>query len=174
MNFLDINIQTDRLNLIPVVTEYVNQMFEELTEEITKYLSFYPPKTLEEENNFIEKSRKDMEEDRAIILSVLDKVTGEYLGNVSLTETDTKTPEMGIWIKKSAHGKKIGQEATIGLRDWALKNLRFDYILYTMDVENIPSKKIAESLGGKFIKTETRTFPSGKSHTDHFYYIFSQ
>lgn len=171
MNFLDIDIQTDRLILIPVDAEYSNQMLEELTEEITRYLSFYPPKSLEEEKDFVEKSRKDMKEGRAIVLSVLDKNTGEYLGNVSLTEIETKTPEMGIWIKKSAHGKKIGKEAAIGLKDWALKNLKLKYILYTMDVKNIPSKKIAESLGGKFIKTEKRAFPSGKSHLDHFYHI---
>lgn len=171
MNSLNINIQTSRLNLVPISLEYANQMFEELTEEITKHLSFYPPKSLKQEYDFIDKSRKDMEEGSAIVLSILDKNTREYLGNVGLTQTDTKTPEMGIWVKKSAHGKKIGTEAAIGLKEWALKNLKFDYIIYTMAVENIPSKKIAESLGGKFIKTETRTFLSGKVNLDHFYHI---
>lgn len=174
MSFLDINIQTDRLSLVPVSLEYASQMLKELTEEITKYLSIYPPKSLRQEYDFIEKSRKDMENGVAIVLSILDRNTKEYLGNVSLSEIENKTPEMGIWVKKSSHGKKIGKEAANGLKNWALKNLKFDYILYTMDVGNIPSKKIAESLGGKFIKTETRSFSSGKVNLDHFYHILSE
>jgi [ribosomal protein S5]-alanine N-acetyltransferase len=174
MNFLDINIQTDRLSLVPVSLEYANQMLKELTEEITKYLSFYPPKSLEEENEFIEKSRKEMENGESIVLAILDKSNREYLGNVGLTNIKTKTPEMGIWIKKGAHGKKIGREAAVALKEWAFKNLELDYVLYTMDINNIASKKIAESLGGKFIKTEIINFPSGKSHLDHFYHILPE
>lgn len=172
MNLLDINIQTERLSLIPVSLEFAKQMLDELTEEITKYLSFYPPKSLEEENEFIKKSRKEMENGESVVLAIFDKSNKEYFGNIGLTEINKKTPEMGIWLRKSAHGKKIGREAAIGLKDWAFKNLELEYILYAMDVNNIASKKIAESLGGKFIKTEKRTFPSGKVTLDHFYHIF--
>ena len=174
MNFLDIIIQTDRLRLVPVSMEFVNEMYEELTDEIAKYLSFYPPESLDQEVKFVEKSRKDMKDKDAIVLSVLDKKTGEYLGNVSLNGIKKKAPEMGIWIKKSAHGKRIGREAAIGLKDWAFKNLELDHIFYTMNVENMPSKKIAEALGGKFIKTEERNFPSGKVQLNHFYHVLPE
>lgn len=172
MNFLDINIKTDRLELVPVSEKYVNEMYEELTDEIAKHLSFYPPKNLDEELEFIKTSRKDMEDKDSVVLSVLDKKTGEYLGNTSVKGIKKKTPEMGIWMKKGAHGKKLGREAALGLRDWAFKNLELDYILYSLDVENIASKKIAEALGGKLVKTEDREFPSGKIQPSLFYHIF--
>lgn len=173
MNYLDINIKTERLELVPISPKYANEMYEELTDEIAKYLSFYPPETLDQEMEFIKKSKKDMKNKDSIVLSVLDRKTGEYLGNVSIDKLKKETSEMGIWMKKRAHGKRLGREAALGLRDWIFKNLELDYFLYSMNVENISSQKIAESLGGTLIKTEKRNFPTGKIQKSHFYHVFS-
>ena len=59
-----------------------------------------------------------------------------------------------MWVKQSAHGKKIGREAVVALEEWAQHNIDFDYIRYPVSQENIPSRKIAESLGGIVEKDE--------------------
>ena len=60
-----------------------------------------------------------------------------------------KKPELGIWIKKSAHGNGYGKEAMVALKKWADKNLKYDYILYPVAQDNLASRKIPEFLGGK-------------------------
>lgn len=164
-------IQTERLVLTPVSVEYVDQMFQELTDEITQYMAIYPPKSIDDEVKFVNDSLEKMKKGADLYLVILDKTTKEYLGGVGLHKIDTRTPELGIWVKKRAHGKKIGREAIAGLKKWADKNLDFDYLIYPVDKDNIPSRKIAESLDGQVQSEGTRTFPSGKVLNEVTYHI---
>ena len=56
--------------------------------------------------------------------------------------------EPGIWLKKDAHGKRYGREAIRIVSNRAVDNLDFDYLVYPVDRDNIPSRKIPESMGG--------------------------
>ncbi len=55
---------------------------------------------------------------------------------------------LGIWLKSGAHGNRYGREAINFLVQWTVENVDFDYLRYPVDRANIPSRKIAESLGG--------------------------
>jgi len=77
---------------------------------------------------------------------ILDKNTQEFFGCVGLHIKNPVAPELGIRIKKSAFGKKIGREAVAGLTNRARENLDFEYLFYPVDRDNIGSRKIAESL----------------------------
>ena len=80
---------------------------------------------------------------------IIDKETGEFLGCCGLHgKNNVRTPELGIWLKKDAHGKKLGREAIKTLCYWAVKNIDFEYLIYPVDRANISSCKIPEYLGG--------------------------
>ena len=84
------------------------------------------------------------------------------MGCAGLHHIDKKTPELGIWIKKSAHGHGYGKETMVALKEWADKNLSYEYILYPVAKENYPSRKIPEFLHGKVEREYDKINMSGK------------
>lgn len=143
-----IEIETDRLILVPISREYASDMFREFTKEITTFMYPKSPEKIEETHQFIDESMAKDNNGEQLQMTVLKKDTREYLGNAGLHDIKTRTPELGIWLKRSAHGNGFGREAIAGLENWAQKNLDFDYIKYPVDKRNIASRKIPESLGG--------------------------
>ncbi len=139
-------IETERLLLVPITMQYAEEIFKEFNREITTYMSPKPAKDISETKAFIQHSIETMNAWINYQTVILDKITKEFLGCAWLHADNPKTPELGIWIKKSAFGKKIGREAIVGLTDRAQKNLDFEYLFYPVDKDNIPSRKIAESL----------------------------
>lgn len=164
-------IETERLLLEPVSIDYTEQMLQELTDEITRYMAIYSPKSIDEEVDFVNRSLDKMRKGIEFTAVILDKNTREYLGGAGIHHIDTKTPEFGVWTKKSAHGKKIGREAVTGLKTWADKNLDYDYLIYPVHKDNIPSRKIAESLGGVVMSSEIKITPWGKKLDEVIYHI---
>lgn len=63
--------------------------------------------------------------------------------------------------KKKAQGNGFGREAIHLLKNWADRNLQYEYLLYSADRRNNPSQKIAESLGGKVFREYQITNKSG-------------
>jgi ribosomal-protein-alanine N-acetyltransferase len=75
--------------------------------------------------------------------------------------------EIGLWLKKSAHGNGYGTETVKTLIEFAEAHLDFEYLLYPVDKDNWISKKIPEKLG--FIPT--RTYEKKKSGTENLHII---
>jgi len=144
----EIVIETDRLKLVPTSLKYSSEIFKEFTQEITIYMFPKPPKEIKETEDFINSSIQKMANGEELQVVILNKKTGEFLGHGGVTKLKTDTPELGIWIKQSAHGNKFGWEAVKALKEWAESNLQYKYIIYPVDKRNIASRKIAESLGG--------------------------
>lgn len=147
-NIHKLTIETERLVLMPITMEYAEDIFTEFTQEITTYMSPKPAKGISETEKFIQESIDKMMTRKNYQAVILDKFSKEFLGCVGLHMKNPKAPELGIWIKKSAFGKKIGREAVAWVSDRAQKNLEFEYVVYPVDKDNIPSRKIAESIWG--------------------------
>lgn len=159
-------LTTERLRLVPLDETYVESIFSEFTQEITTYMMPKAPHDISETEEYIASQRPKLEHGEELPVVILDKVTGEFLGCGGIHHLSTRTPELGIWIKKSAHGNHYGREAVAGLRAWAEKNLDYDYLLYPVDERNIPSRKIAEALGGVVSKKYKKINQAGKQlHT---------
>jgi RimJ/RimL family protein N-acetyltransferase len=148
MDLLKVIIETGRLKLVPTSLKYASEIFKEFTMEITTYMNPKSPKKISETEAFINGAIQKMEKGEELQVVILDKKTGEFLGHGGVMKLKTYTPELGIWIKKSAHGNKYGREAVIGLKQWIDENMKYLYIIYPADRRNIASRKIAESLGG--------------------------
>jgi ribosomal-protein-alanine N-acetyltransferase len=154
-------IDTERLSLIPIDRKYAQEIFREFTNEITTYMFPKPAEKIEETHYFIDEAMEKNKRNEQLQMVVLDKETKEFIGCAGLHKIKTRTPELGIWIKKSAHGHGYGREAIAGFEDWAQKNLDFDYLIYPVDKRNIPSRKIPESLSGQLDKEYKKTNLSG-------------
>ena len=157
-------IEGTRIRLCPIEEIYAPIIFDEFDEDITHFMFPKPAEKIEETLAFIHSSREGIKGGFDLVFSILEKSKKEFLGCCGFHGTeDTKIPELGIWIKKSAHGKKYGREAITVLTQWASENVDFDYLIYPVDKENIASRKIPESLGGmvfqeKKVKTMRGTF----------------
>ena len=153
-NIENITIETERLILVPTTQEYLQEIFNEFTDEVTKYMFPNSPKEINETKKRIDDCIQRREKWEELQMTILDKITREFLGNAWLHGIKESIPELWIRIKKAAHGKKIGREAVAALEAWAQQNLNFDYIEYPVDKDNIWSRKIAESLNGIVEKDE--------------------
>lgn len=155
-------IRTSRLKLVPISLVYKDIIFQEFTPEITAYMYVQPAQHISGIIKFIDESIAKMKKGNCLALVITKKYDNEFLGFIDLRNIDKKTPKIGLWIKKSAHGHKYGREAAQGLKKWVNENLDYKYIIYPVEKENIPSRKVAEMLGGKIAKRYTQKNMSGR------------
>ncbi|OGG06860.1 hypothetical protein A2872_00555 [Candidatus Gottesmanbacteria bacterium RIFCSPHIGHO2_01_FULL_42_12] len=141
-------IETSRLLLVPISRDYAPDIFREFTSEITQYMYPKPAEKIEETYSFIDEAMEKNDRGEQLQMVILEKATNEFQGCIGLHEIKTKTPELGVWLKKAAQGLGYGREAVTELENWAQYNLDFDYLRYPVDKRNTQSRKIPESLGG--------------------------
>ena len=144
----DVTIESARLRLVPTSRTYAKETFAEFTKEITTFMHPKAPDAIEETFAYLELARGQIERGTDLPVVILLKPAGEFLGHGGLHDLKGSTPELGIWIKKPAHGHGYGREALTAVAYWALDNLSFNYLIYPVDRRNTPSRKIPESLGG--------------------------
>jgi RimJ/RimL family protein N-acetyltransferase len=162
-DLLSIEIKGDRINLVAISTDREEDIFQEFTPEITTYMFPDPVKDIGETRKFITASRDAIAAGYNLQFVILSKATSEFLGCVGLHgEKNVSTPEIGIWLKKNAHGSGYGREAVHLLVKWTRENIDLDYFIYPVDRRNISSRKIPESLGGKVIEEFEKTTPTDK------------
>lgn len=162
-DLLSLTIEGERLRLVAISNKFEQDIFQELTSEITLYMFPSPPKDIEQTRSFIVRNRRSMQAGNNLVFTILCKKKGHFLGCCRLNgEGKVRTPELGIWLKKSAHGSAYGREAIQTLVNWSRNNIDFDHFIYLVDRKNIASSKIPEFLGGEIVgelKVET---PNGK------------
>lgn len=165
-------IKSKRLFLVPIAMRHKNQIFKEFTSEVTKYMFPLPAKKVADSEKFIRSSRRNMARGEELVLAVVNKRTKSFMGCAGLHKMNTKHPEFGIWIKKSAQGHGYGREALAALKEWADENVRYEYIYYPVAKANYASRKIPESLGGKRIREFDGKKQSGEKMREVEYRIY--
>ena len=96
-------------------------------------------------------------------LSLVIRLTsaGEFLGVAGLHRIGASEPEIGIWLKETAHGVGYGREAIAAIAAWAAGRIGATAVIYPVAVANRPSRRLAESLGGAVVDTRRLRKPSG-------------
>lgn len=149
VQFNTVTITGDRVRLVPISEQYADIIFNEFTDEITVFMVPATPAHIDQIHDFIRASTKNMSDNTELTLAILDKDSEEFLGVCGLHgKANPDEPVLGIWLKKNAHGKRLGQEAIRLLAEWVRSNLIFNFMIYPCDRDNIPSRKIAEKLHG--------------------------
>ncbi|MBD2568120.1 GNAT family N-acetyltransferase [Anabaena lutea] len=162
MTSLHLVICTNRLLLKPISLKYKEDIFQEFTAEITTYLYASPPRKIVDTEFFINQSLLEMEKGENLIVVLLRKDSQEFLGCSGINQINSKYPQTGIWLKKSAHGQGYATEAITALKSWADENLDYEYLRYPVDRANTSSQRVAEKLGGKIGGEYEHTNLSGK------------
>lgn len=151
-DLLSVTIESERLRLVALSDKFEQDIFQEFTSEITLYMFPSPPKNIEETRSFIVENRRSMQAGNNLVFTILSKKKEEFFGCCGLHgEGKVRTPELGIWLKKSSHRNGYGREAIQTLVNWSRNNIDFDYFIYPVDRKNIASSKIPESLGGEIV-----------------------
>lgn len=171
-DFTDFSIDTNRLNLIPLSLEHKHDVFHEFNTSISQYMFPKPADDISETVEFITGSLPGMREGTNMQLVMTLKNTNEFLGLSGLHDVNSVTPVLGLWLKKSAHGNGYGKEAITAIYHWAKENIKFRYLKYSVDKDNIPSIKIPESLGGKVGETKTMKGMAGNTLNLLEYWIY--
>lgn len=161
MDTSNITIETKNLLLKGITLEYKDDIFREFTAEITTLMFPKPAEKIEETIEFIKNSIIKNKSGSNFQVVILNKKNQEFLGCAEIHKINTKTPGFSIWLKKSAHGFGFGKETIIALKEWADKNLDYEYLIYSVDKENHLSKKIPESLEGTIAREYDKINMSG-------------
>ncbi len=143
-------LETARLRLLPMCERFAQDIFVSFTAEVTKYMIPSPPVVIEDTMDFINGTIKARKEGKEVAWAITDKTHGEFLGCVGAHKLNTTCPELGIWIKKCAHGHGYGLEAVTAAADFARGHLgeKLEHLVYPVDVRNPASIRIPERLGG--------------------------
>jgi [ribosomal protein S5]-alanine N-acetyltransferase len=158
-------IETERLTLRPISPAYTEAIFREFTPEIATYMYPRPAESPAETEAFVASAQAENEGQTALMLVITDRASGEFLGCIGLHQLRDPRPEIGIWVKQSAHREGYGREAVRGLKRWADKHLDYEYLIYPVDSRNLASRKIPESLGAAIISQYDGTGGMGQELT---------
>lgn len=157
-------LEGPRLRLQAVDVRFAEVMFEEFSREVTRYMYPRPAERIEETLTFIETSLQGMRAGRDMALTILRRDTEEFLGGCGMhLKRSASVPELGIWLKKSAHGHRYGLEAIRLVVEWAIEHVAFDFFVYPVDRANTPSRNIPEFLGGTVVEEGESRSMSGKA-----------
>ncbi len=84
--------------------------------------------------------------------SVDDSATGEYLGEVGISQPEGyPEPELGWFVTDAAEGRGIATEAARAVMVWARRSFGWDHIDNYIDPGNARSIALALRLGGTII-----------------------
>lgn len=142
-----IKIETKRLNLIPVSDKYKEEILREFTPQITKYMPYTPNGDEVEVQDFLDKAKLGLINGTDFVFASIHKDSKVFLGCCGIHNITEDSIELGLWLKTDVHGQGFGTEIIDGLINFIEGNLKFNYLIYPVDEENIPSRKIPEKLG---------------------------
>ena len=144
--------EASRLRLTEFAMADAADVYNCITPAITKYAFREPPSCFVAYKARREETLRSTNRNNfSFVIRRLD--TAECLGIASLDGLDADAPELGVWLKETAHGNGYGTEAVRAVADWAARTLSKKHFTYAAATENIPSRGIAEALGGGVVGT---------------------
>lgn len=141
-------IESRRLTLTTFAPSDAEDLFGCITPAITRFMPWEPPTSpaafVEVWQSWLSSLRNETEHYFVVRLAA----NRRCLGIVGLHALQTNCPELGIWLRQDSHGQGFGKEAINAVLSLASEQLRPDYFEYPVAEENVPSRRIAEALGG--------------------------
>lgn len=141
------SITSARLALRAFTAADAAESFEEASATIARFMSWNPPASEREFETIWQGHLSHMKLGTELHLVIRLNGTDEFVGRAGLHPADGTMLETGVWIKESAQGHGYGREAVV------------------------PSRRLAEALGGKIIGTRQRRKPGDKERKLLLYHI---
>ncbi len=120
----EIIFESERINFVKLTTELVDEYLKMVNDiEVQKYISHNRKNfELDSEIEWVKNKLKE----KAIIFSMIEKETNDFIGNVEIMHIKNKIGEIGIAITPLKQNKHFGQEAISKLIDYALNVLKLE------------------------------------------------
>jgi RimJ/RimL family protein N-acetyltransferase len=150
-----VSISSPRM-ILKSFTAADDEAFSEGNAAIARFMSWNPPASREEFDRIREGLLARIAAGDDLNLTVRLSSTGEFLGLAGLHSADADLLETGLWIKQSAQRQGYGREAVAAVVAWASRRFRPSGLLWPVVDENLPSRRLAESLGGQIIGERRR------------------
>ncbi len=147
-------IRSARLRLSQFEMADADDVFECITPAVARFMRWEPPRSLSE-YRARRQAMLDREDQTDLSLVVRRDDSGECLGIAGLDGIDLRFPELGVWLKEPAQGHGYGGEAVRAVAKWASETLGKKGFIYPVAVQNLPSRRIAEGLGGEVVRSRT-------------------
>jgi ribosomal-protein-alanine N-acetyltransferase len=118
--------------------------------EVTRFLAFDPPRSLDGALEFVDRVHGWRRQDRAYVFLVASRATDEPYGVTGLRHLDMTlgTAEIGTWLRRSAWGTGMNAEAKGLLLDYAFGPLGLHRVEARIAVDHRRSRRAFEKLGG--------------------------
>lgn len=149
-------LYSKRLKLRPICDDdflFMRQL--DSNPAVMKYIGDGKPKSETQTRESISKNY-DRYIKRGIGLYIVeDAVTNLKVGRAGLFAKEEGSDlvwEIGLALHPSYWRKGYGKEIAICLRDWALENLDTKFVVFVVQLENLPSIELARKLGMKHWK----------------------
>ena len=146
-------IQSARLRLSQFQMMDAPDVFACITPAIAKFMPWEPPSWSEYVARCEKRVQAPEPNNYSFVIRRLDN--GECLGMASFEDANSVSPELGLWLKESAHGNSFGREVVAALVKWGHVTLGKESFIYPVAVQNAASRRIAEYLHGEIIGNRT-------------------
>ncbi len=147
-------IRSARLRLSQFEMADADDVFGCITPAVARFMTWEPPRSLSE-YRARRQAMLEREDQTDLSLVVRRDDSGECLGIAGLDGTDLPCPRLGVWIKEAAQGHGYGREAVRAVAEWASGTLGKEGFIYPVAMQNLPSRRIAEGLGGEVVGSRT-------------------
>jgi RimJ/RimL family protein N-acetyltransferase len=171
MDLSSVSLSSQRLVLKSFTSDDAREAFEGATPTIARFMSWEPAPSLEAFAPIWQSWLPRMRAGTDVSFVVRAKPSLEFLGVAGLHNTAAAEPEAGIWIKEPQHGHGYGREAVAMIVAFAANDLGKRAVVYPVVELNAPSRRLAESLGGRIIGTRLLRKAGGIEHPEIVYRI---
>lgn len=142
-------IHSPRLQLRQFQMLDAPDVFACITPAIAKFMPWEPPSWSEYVARCEKRVQAPEPDNFSFVIRRLDN--RDCLGMASFEDADSVSPEVGLWLKESAHGMGFGREVVAALVAWGHETLGKESFIYPVAVQNTASRRIAEKLHGEII-----------------------
>src|SRR5262245_41091997 len=129
-----VSITSARLHLRAFTPKDAPEAFALVTPALTRFMGWDPSPSLPAFSTIWRAWLPAMAAGTDLALAVRLKETREFLGMAGLHRIDCPQPEIGIWIRESAHGLGYGREAVAAVIAWAAGRFRPAGFVYPVAV----------------------------------------
>jgi RimJ/RimL family protein N-acetyltransferase len=147
------------------------EVFAAATPTLTRYMTWDPAPCLEAFEKIWRGWLPMMAKGTDMHLVVRLRASQEFLGMAGLHNIGALEPDAGIWIKEAKHGNRYGRDAVAAVVSFAARTLSRKAVLYPVAEANGPSRRLAQSLGGKIIGKRLLRKSSGSEYPQVVYRI---
>ena len=155
------NLQTSRVILRPFIPADAPQAFACMSERLSPYTAWRPPRSRAEFRRIWEGWIEGARAGTELCMTARHADTQKFLGLAGLKRIPSGRPEIGIWVRTELQGRGHGLEMVQALIRRGSGRFSPDHFRYPVALDNRPSRRIAERLGGTIVGRYRTDFYDG-------------